>query len=404
MQSGFASTWLPLQQEHDVGAEAVFDLLRGDVHRGPMWTDSDKKPGNVCLSPWQHLAPGTYTCLLQLWHPHTVGLPLGELLAEDDAGRALGRTLILTRDHHREDWQRELVHFQLPESRRVRIRFRYDQPLSLWTGLMHLTRSGPRPIFVIGHNRNTPHQVDRSLAGGANAIEGDFSYRHGKLMVAEVPPFAGWTETSEPDVWLRHLQARRSEWAFLYFDCKPQHVPHDDFYRFGEELADHVGAAGIEPRRCLFSITDARSVDLFRGVAEHGFADAAFAMDGLHGSQPRDAPVDLWARTALDHRLPVVGLGRIPIDITTPLRLWWPATQATIAARDGGADYPKKVIYWTLGQRDSMRKMLDLGIDGIIVEHEQQLCQVLEEEPHCRFCHRASPENWEPRKAHGVDD
>src|SRR5262249_47761183 len=157
-------------------------------HRGPMWTDAHRQPGNLALTPWQALPAGTYTCLLQLWHPHAVGLPLGTLLAEEE-GHVLGSTPVLTRAHDFGDWQRDLVHFDLAGPARVRVRFQYEGQRSVWTGVLHLTRSGPRPIYVIGHNRNTPQQVDRSLASGANAIEGDFSYRHGELMVAEVPPF-----------------------------------------------------------------------------------------------------------------------------------------------------------------------------------------------------------------------
>src|SRR5262249_8681929 len=160
---------------------------------------------------------------------------------------------------------------------------------------------------------------------------------------------------------------------------------------------------GIDPRRCLFSVSDPAGKDLFRGVAENGFAEAAFAMDGLHDSQPRHAPPDLWPQTAAEHRLDVIGLGRIPLDVTTPLALWWPATQAAVAARDAGADHPKKVVYWTLDDSDSMRKMLDLGVDGIIAEKEHLLCRVLEEEPYRHFCRRAAPGEWEPRKAHGID-
>lgn len=44
---GFVSTWLPLQQQHEVGAEAVFDPLRGDIDRGPMWTDAHGQPGKA---------------------------------------------------------------------------------------------------------------------------------------------------------------------------------------------------------------------------------------------------------------------------------------------------------------------------------------------------------------------
>src|SRR5262249_37357728 len=149
---GFASTWLPQQQEHGTGALARFDLVRGDLHRGPMWTDAHRQPGDLALSPWQLLPAGDYTCLLQVWHPHANGLPVGTLLAEE-AGRVLGSTPVLTRGHDFGDWQRDLVRFRLEGQAWARVRFRYEQPLSIWTGTLHLTRSGPRPVYVIGHNR-----------------------------------------------------------------------------------------------------------------------------------------------------------------------------------------------------------------------------------------------------------
>src|SRR5438874_1337678 len=99
MARGFVSTWLPLQQEHAVGAQAVFNIFRGDLHRGPMWTDARQQVGDLALSPWQTLPAGEYTCLLQLWHPHGTGRPVGTLLAETEAGPVLGQTPVLTREH-----------------------------------------------------------------------------------------------------------------------------------------------------------------------------------------------------------------------------------------------------------------------------------------------------------------
>jgi hypothetical protein len=85
--------------------------------------------------------------------------------------------VVVARDHDFGDWQRDIIGFGLAEPRRVRIRFRYDGGISAWTGSLHLTRSGARPIHIIGHNRNTREAIDRSLALGANRIEGDFGRR-----------------------------------------------------------------------------------------------------------------------------------------------------------------------------------------------------------------------------------
>lgn len=402
-QGGFVSTWLPLQQEHSAGKEAHFTLLRGDIHRGRMWTDDDGAPGDLLMSPWQELPSGDYTAVLQLFHPGEQVLRVGTLIAEDEGGRRLAERTVSTRGQEHGDWQRELIAFRLAAPTRARIRFHYDGSVPLWTGTLHLTRSGPRPIYIIGHNRNTPEQVERSLEKGANAIEGDFSFRDGKLMVAETPPYPGWLEISEPSVWLSYLQARRNRWAFLYIDCKLDKVPGEDFYRYGRQLGELILAAGIEPRVCLFSIPDLRGRDLYRGVADAGFGGSATGVDGLHQSQPRDAPPDLWAKTAQSFHLPFLGLGRPSIDITTPLALWWAPLRETVVARDTASGFPKKIVYWSLDDKDGMRKVLDLGVDGIIVDHEDRLSLVLEEEPYRQFCRRAAPGDWEPMRAHGID-
>lgn len=402
-QNGFISTWLPNQQEHSVGKEAPFNLLRGDIHRGHMWTHAGGASGDLAMSPWQELPPGDYTAVLQLFHPGARGLQVGTLIAEDDRGQRLAERAVKTLGQDHGDWQRELVAFRLAAPTRARIRFAYSGSVPLWTGTLHLTRAGRRPIYVIGHNRNTPEQVAHSLAKGANAIEGDFSYRHGKLMVAETPPWPNWTETSEASTWLRYLQSRKDRWAFVYIDCKTDTAPGGDCYRFGREVAELIQAAGIDPHRCMFSVPDAKGRDVFRGVADAGFGVSAIGMDGLHQSSPRDAAPELWTQAALEYKLPFLGLGRPSWDPTTPLALWWPSLRGTVVARDTASAYPKKLVYWSLDDKDGMRKVLDLGVDGIIVDHEDWLCQVLEEEPYRQFCRRADDNEWEPFKAHGID-
>ena len=79
----------------------------------------------------------------------------------------------------------------------------------------------------------------------------------------------------------------------------------------------------------------------------------------------------------LDHRIQSLGMGRAALEITKPLAHWLAPLQASVAARDAGKPYPKKVIFWTLEEKDGMRKVLDLGVDGVIAEHEDRLCEVL---------------------------
>jgi len=399
---GFNSTWLPGQQEHGAGREAHFDLFRGDLHRGAMWTEHGHGAGDLVRSPWQTLPTGKYAAILQLWHDGSPNRTAGALLVESENGQTLAEQSVVTRHHDFGDWQRELISFEVRDPARVRIRFRYDGHISIWTGSLHMTRSAPRPIYIIGHNRNTPEAIDRSLKLGANSIEGDFSYRHGKLLVAETPPFPGWQETSQPAEWLAYLQSRRAEWAFIYFDCKLADVPNSDFYRFGQELCGLAHAAGIAPEACLFSVGDASGLNLLRAVKDSGFAKSAVGMDGLNGSNPeRGAPAS-WPEAALQNQLQCLGMGRAAIELTKPLAHWLPALQAAVAARDSGKGYPNKVIFWTLEERTGMRKVLDLGVDAVIAEREDHLCQVLDEEPYRSLCRRAEPSEWNPFHAHGI--
>ena len=395
----FSSIWLPHQQIHSVGRMANVDLLRGDLARGPMWTDDNQKPGDLALSPTQILPAGDYCALLQLFHRSPVGVRAGSLRAEDAHGTLLGVTEIHTSDIEAGGWQREVVNFRLSVPTQVRIRFQYDQPIRIWTGLIRLNAGGPRPIFIIGHNKNTLAHADESVAQGANALEVDVSYRNGHMLAAETPPLPGWMQTSELSDWLKN--AVKHPLAFVYFDCKMTHVPDQDFHRFGVELAAKVKAAGIPPERCLFSVGDPSAAALFEGVAAGGYGAAGRSMDGLHTSHPDEVAPNFWAQTAAANRLDVVGTGRSNLEFYKLLNHWWPPIQATVAARDHG-QLPKKVVHWTLQAKENMRKMLDLGVDGIITDEEADLSAILLEQPYRQLCRKAKPSDWFPIRAHGV--
>lgn len=398
---GFETTWLVKQQVHAAGKEAVFNLIHGDFHRGTEWTDLDGAAGDLASSPWQVLPPGEYTALLQLWS-ETEKKAVGHLIAETDGGTTLGSEPVVTGPEDFGDWQRVVVGFTLKDSAKVRIRFRYDGGTSVWTGLLHLTRGGRRPIYIIGHNRNTPRQVGESIRLGANAIEVDLSYRDKKLMAAEVPPLPGWTEISEAGEWLRYVRAIEDKWAFLYVDIKLHEIPDGNMYQHGQVLASYFRDAGVDPKRCMFSVPDPSGKDIHQGLKDSGFAASSFGMDGIDDNQPRSKPGD-WAAAAAQYQLQFIGMGRINLEILKPLALWWEIVQATAAARDAGQPFPKKLVFWSLRDKPEMRKLLDLGVDGIIADREDLLAQVLEEAPYQAFCRKALPSEWDPFHAFGVD-
>jgi len=61
---------------------------------------------------------------------------------------------------------------------------------------------------------------------------------------------------SEAGTWLRHVKNCGDRWAFLYIDCKLHQVPNNDFYKYGTEIARTISDAGVDPKKCMFSIPD----------------------------------------------------------------------------------------------------------------------------------------------------
>src|SRR6185369_6431174 len=125
---------------------------------------------------------------------------------------------------------------------------------------------------------------------------------------------------------------------FIYFDCKLDHVPGNDFLKFGQNLGARIKAAGIPPERCVFSVGDPSAKALYQGVAAAGFGASARCMDGLHTSKPDEVPPDFWAKTAKECDLSMIGTGRSSLEVYALLADWWPPVRATVRARDLGAD------------------------------------------------------------------
>ena len=60
-------------------------------------------------------------------------------------------------------------------------------------------------------------------------------------------------------------------------------------------------------------------------------------------------------------------------------------------ARDRALGSIAKVYYWTLTDQRSMRKLLDFGVDGLVVNRPAALKQVLTEEPYRSLYRLAAP-------------
>src|SRR5262249_36095982 len=103
---------------------------------------------------------------------------------------------------------------------------------------------------------------------------------------------------------------------------------------------------------------------------------------------PMGADVLLWANTAENLELTFLGMGitqHLPIDVAS----WFGPMSGAINSRDR-VGHLKKTYYWTAGDKSEMRRMLDLGVDGLIVDDHLGLEEVLVEEPYRTLFRKAT--------------
>src|SRR5262249_49019886 len=156
--------------------------------------------------------------------------------------------------------------------------------------------------------------------------------------------------------------------AFLYVDIKLHEIPDGNMYRHGQTLASYFRDAGMDPKRCMFSVPDPSGKDIHQGLKDSGFSASSFGMDGIDDNDPSKSKPGDSAAAAAQSQLQFTGMGRITLDIQKPLAQWWEIVQATTAARDADQPYPKTIVFWSLHEKPGMRKILDLGVDGIIAD------------------------------------
>lgn len=383
--------WLPEHQLHPIGRMAKQNLLRGDVARGPMWT-KDGEIGNLAVSSDEELEAGSWTGLVQVWHAQKVGEKLGEFVAEKEDGTVLHRQDVVAEPIGLGGWQRAVVRFGLATPTKVRLRLKVTTEERVWSGLMRL-QQGLRPIYLVGHNKNTPDQLNASMKNGANAMEVDVGHRNGTMLAAESIPLPGWMQTSPLPEWFASAKKHFDQMAFIYFDCKMDHVPNNDFRAFGKALGEAVKEAGIAPERCLFAVGDPNGAALFAGLSEAGFGESCKGMDGLHTGDPSSVAPTYWAHVAKEQHLQSIGTGRSNLEFYKLLSDWWAPIRETVLARDNGRA-PRYIIHWTLQERENMRKILDLGVDGIITDQEDVLRDIFMEEPYKHLCRAATVADW----------
>ncbi len=379
-----STSWLPLDQIHATGGQSY------DTYRGYSWA-SAQAAARVSLTLAQPLPPGKYQVLVQVYHKAREGAGIGSFRVLSS-----GRQIVWSDNKATwfptYGWQRILLEFELTSQ--AEISFLYDAPASgqVWVGAISLSRGGPRPFYVIAHHKNTVDDLVRAVGDGANSVEFDITPevdKDGKFKFwvhHGFPSNDGWVPLED---YLKAIidKSLLKQVALLMFDIKPERV---DSYQYGFQLASFVRDRGIPAAQVSLSAETAdMAPEFYRGVAAAGYHA------GRDVSLIKTAPTNgfnpaVWSDVGERIGATFFGLGVDSKDIFSAMRWWLDPVSYTANMRDRRRIL-KKVYFWTLDNDESMRKMLDLGCDGIIVNDPKTLLEVLREQPYARMFRLATP-------------
>lgn len=382
------TTWLPHQQEHGLGRQGAADLYRGDS-----WTTTSGDSEGYMVVCWEvKLEPGEYAVLFQIYHKESEGRDIGTIEVFTSSASTVASKLIKTRYFESQDWQREVLTFRIDEPVTVTLALYWNGKVPLWTGAVDLTCLPRRPFYNIAHMCNTSDYVQEAITKGANAIECDITVKDNDGVLSfEVyhgfaPPYPIRSMASTPlEEYLQFMNEVSDDLALIIFDCKKNEAV--DYRRYGRELCNIIKRY-LAPERCVMSIPEVEMVPFFKGMDNASFS--AGKDISMVSTSPASEDPCLWLNVAEREEVTFLGMGIDAYAPFSPLRNWLAPFQCATSSRDRN-HLVKKVYYWTLNAAVSMRKMLDYGVDGIIVNEPETLWRVLREEPYRTVYRLATP-------------
>lgn len=388
--SPLKTLWWPTQQQHDLGRAGAWDRLRG-------WswtTTSSDRAGVMVRTAPRPLYAGSYTFSLQLSHKSAAGADLGTLrvLADD---QVIATRAIQTRSFDSGDWQRETISFTNMQTSNVSFELQWGGTVEVWTGMLLLTKPG-RPFYNIAHNPNSLDLVYAALDAGANAIEPDVQHENGTIDIREVggelsDPITHANVRSDLAPYLDGI-AGRPELAAMIWDIKPTVEATNADFR--AQFTSALEAAGLPPTHSVLSLQSASMSDFWPSASTGYGRDVSSVVSFPgYGTDPSQ-----WYATARTNHVTFMGMG-ISQLVPVQLSVWYGPLTMAVNGRDRYGDL-KKVEYWTIGSKAELRKMLDLGIDGIIADDNAMVASTLQEEPYRDLYRLATPDD-DPAAVHG---
>jgi glycerophosphoryl diester phosphodiesterase len=297
-------------------------------------------------------------------------------------------------------WRRAYLRFQVTEDgaglvRRIRVVG--ETTSTKWEfGLVAVHREG-RPFFAIAHNPDSVERLDRAIADGANALEPDL--RHSgdapELATAEDADIAvteeGVTGSASAvngqaplDAYFRELNAVAQR-KLVIWDTKPGDT--QDYASVASAIEKVGQEQGFDFSRSVFNISNDKMTALYGPFQDDASIGRCF--DGIF-TQVHSHAADEWMGPVRAQRLTFQGLGVTP-QLQVPEK-WSVPISVYVRAREQ-EEYPKKIYFWTVNDPSATRRILDLGVDGLITDELPRLLDTLKEEPYASIYRYASDDD-----------
>jgi glycerophosphoryl diester phosphodiesterase len=259
----------------------------------------------------------------------------------------------------------------------------------------HTVYSEKRPFYVIAHRCNDAERVQAAIHEGANAIECDLQYNgtHNVFVVNHDTDLFYQRDALIPYLQrVRAMAQADSRLALIIFDCKfakeTPAVPLLETIRV--HLTDHV------PVKVVISIADYDKRSFFMPLKDRLRPNEFLAIDE-HEHSGNVARFFAWEMRISQY---AYGYG---ISASEALRPGIPAIMMeAVAQKYADPDRRFSMVYvWTVQNQQSMRRYLNIGVDGIFVDNVRALREVLAEPEFqkLRMALRSDPLTAEPAHA-----
>ncbi|MFO0666552.1 MAG: hypothetical protein U0174_21535 [Polyangiaceae bacterium] len=261
------------------------------------------------------------------------------------------------------------------------------------TGLVAIHREG-RPFYAIAHNPDDIPSLDRALDEGVNALGPDLMFSplapdrievaHPAIVINSACP-SGRDGRADLRDYLRHLSARAKDIPVLW-DVKPNAGTWvgDKCKKVDQDLpafARRFQAIATEEKYDLGrSIMSVPTYDMLPFLDSMNGTNTGRSIDNLTNFVNKNEVISTWVKPSQTARLTWAGLG-ISAKALRVTQKWTVPVAGLVRARET-MEFPKKIDFWSVSDAWEYRRLLDLGVDGLIADDVPTLRAVLREEPY----------------------